>query len=84
MSPYRVCLILATVQLMTVIKDVFIGGVETRFHAVLDDLTGSGRRLELLDLNTQIMTFQSNFYIHLEKKYKSNIAGSHSDAYSGN
>lgn len=84
MSAYRVCLVLATVQLMTVIKDVFIGGVETRFHAVFDDLTGSGRRLELLDLSTQITTFQSNFYIHLEKKYKSNITGSHSDAYCGN
>lgn len=50
-ASYRVCLILATVELMAVIKDVFIGGVETGFDTVLHYLTGSGWRLELLDLN---------------------------------
>lgn len=50
-ASYRVCLILATVELMAVIKDVFIGGVETGFDTVLHYLTGSGWWLELLDLN---------------------------------
>lgn len=50
-ASYRVCLILAAVELMAVIKDVFIGGVETGFDTVLHYLTGSGWRLELLDLN---------------------------------
>lgn len=36
---------------MTVIKDVLIGGVQTSFDTVLHDLTGSGWRLKLLDLN---------------------------------
>lgn len=42
-ASYRVCLILAAVELMTVVKDVFIGGVETGFDTVLHYLTGSGR-----------------------------------------
>lgn len=48
---YRICLILAAVQLMTVVKDVLVGGIETSFDTVLDDLTGSGWGLELLDLH---------------------------------
>lgn len=51
-APYRVCLILAAVELMTVIKDVLVGGVQTGFDTILDNLTGSGWRLKLLDLNT--------------------------------
>lgn len=44
-------MILAAVQLVTVVKDVLVGGVETSFDTVLDDLTGSGWGLELLDLH---------------------------------
>lgn len=51
-ASYRVCLILAAVQLVTVIKDVLVGGVETGFDTVLHHLTGSGWRLKLLDLST--------------------------------
>lgn len=40
---------------MTVIEDVFVGGVETSFDAVFDDLTGSGWGLELLDLNKNML-----------------------------
>lgn len=50
---YRVCLVLAAVELMAVIKDVLIGGVETGFDTVLHHLTGSGWRLQLLDLERQ-------------------------------
>lgn len=51
-ASYRVCLILAAVELMAVIKDVLVGGVETGFDTILHYLTGSGWRLKLLDLNT--------------------------------
>lgn len=39
---------------MTVVEDVLVGGVEAGFDAVLHHLTGSGRRLKLLDLNTTL------------------------------
>lgn len=52
-ASYRVGLILSTVQLVAVIKDVLVGRVEAGFDTVLHNLTGSGRRLELLDLYTQ-------------------------------
>lgn len=67
-ASYRVCLILATVELMAVIKDVFIGRVETGFDTVLHYLTGSGWRLELLDLNAGIKIRQAvtNVSSHLK------------------
>lgn len=39
------------VQFMTVIKNVFVCGVQTRFHAVLHHHTGSWWTLELLYLH---------------------------------
>ena len=44
-------LVLSAVQLVAVVEDVVIRGVEAGFHAVPHHLAGSGRRLELLDLN---------------------------------
>lgn len=49
-SPYRVCLVLPTVEFMTVIEDVLISRVEAGFHAILHNLAGSGRALEFLHL----------------------------------
>lgn len=42
---YGICLVLPAVQLVTVVEDVFIGGVEAGFHAVLHYLAGTGRAL---------------------------------------
>lgn len=47
---HRVGLVLAAVELVAVVEDVFIGGVEARLHAVLHHLAGSGWALQLLDL----------------------------------
>jgi len=35
---------------MTVVKDVFVGGVQTGLHTVFNYHTGSGRILQLLHL----------------------------------
>ena len=37
---------------MTVVEDVLVGGVETRFDTVFHHLTGPGGGLKLLDLST--------------------------------
>lgn len=44
-------LVLPAVQLVVVVEDVVVGGVEAGFDTVPHHLAGSGRRLELLDLN---------------------------------
>jgi hypothetical protein len=44
-TAYRICLVLPAVELVTVVEDVFIGGVETGFDTVLHHLTGSGGTL---------------------------------------
>lgn len=44
------------VQFMTVIKNVFVCGVQTRLHAVLHNHTGSGWTLKLLYLHTHKYT----------------------------
>lgn len=45
-------LVLPTVELLAVVEDVVVRGVEAGFDAVPHHLAGSGWRLELLDLNT--------------------------------
>lgn len=50
---HRVRLVLATVQLVTVVEDVLVGGVEAGFHAVLHHLAGSWGALQLLDLGVR-------------------------------
>lgn len=47
-------LVLPVVEIMTVVENVLIGGVETRFDTVLHHLTRPGGALQLLDLNTQM------------------------------
>ena len=47
---HRVGLVLAAVELVAVVEDVFVGGVEACLHAVLHHLAGSGWALQLLDL----------------------------------
>lgn len=49
-GPHRVCLVLPTVELMTVVEDVLISRVEAGFHAILHHLAGSGWALEFLHL----------------------------------
>lgn len=49
---YRICLILSVVQIMTVVENVFVGGVEAGFYAILHHLTCPRGALEFLDLNT--------------------------------
>lgn len=49
-------LVLSTVQLVAVIKDVVICRVETGLDAVLHNLAGSGWRLQFLDLNNTVET----------------------------
>lgn len=44
--------ILATVQLLTVVEDVVVGGVETGLHTVSHNLTGSWRTLQFLNLTS--------------------------------
>lgn len=44
-------LVLPAVQLVVVVEDVVVGRVEAGFDTVPHHLAGSGRRLELLDLN---------------------------------
>lgn len=36
---YRICLIFSVVQIMTVVENVFVGGVEAGFYAILHHLT---------------------------------------------
>lgn len=43
---------LAAVELLAVVKDVVIGGVEAGFHAVPHHLAGSRRALQFLNLST--------------------------------
>lgn len=45
-------LVLSVVQLVAVVEDVVVRGVEAGFDTVPYHLAGPGRRLELLDLNT--------------------------------
>lgn len=49
---YRICLIFSVVQIMTVVENVFVGGVEAGFYAILHHLTCPRGALEFLDLNT--------------------------------
>lgn len=51
---------------MAVIEDVLVGGVKAGFDAVLHHLTGSGWRLELLDLATQAddLSLRTRFDTH--------------------
>ena len=46
-------LVLSAVQLLAVVENVVIRGVEAGLDAVPHHLAGSGWRLELLDLNTE-------------------------------
>lgn len=46
-------LVLSAVQLLAVVEDVVVCGVEAGFDAVPHHLAGSGWRLELLDLKTE-------------------------------
>lgn len=52
---YRVCLIFPVVEVMAVVENVLVGGVETGFHTVLHHLARPGGTLQLLDLNTQMI-----------------------------
>ena len=49
-TAHRVGLVLAAVELVAVVEDVLVGGVEAGLHTVLHHLTGPGGTLQLLDL----------------------------------
>lgn len=49
-STHRVGLILSTIQLVAVVENVLVCGIEAGFYAILHHLAGTGRTLELLDL----------------------------------
>lgn len=51
LATHRICLVLATVQFMTVVENVLICGVEAGFYTVLHYLAGSRRTLKLLNLH---------------------------------
>lgn len=46
-------LVLAAVELLAVVKDVVVGGVEAGFHTVSHHLAGSRRALQFLNLSTR-------------------------------
>lgn len=46
-------LVLVAVQLLAVVEDVVVGGVEAGLDTVPHHLTGSGGTLQFLDLNTR-------------------------------
>lgn len=48
----RVSLILAAVELMAVVEDVLVGGVQAGLYTVLHHLAGSRWTLQFLDLGT--------------------------------
>ena len=54
MQTYRVCLIFPVVEVMAVVENILIGGVETGFHTVLYHLACPGGTLQLLDLNINV------------------------------
>lgn len=49
---YGIRLIFSVVQIMTVVENVFVGGVEAGFYAILHHLTCPRGALEFLHLNT--------------------------------
>lgn len=51
---YRVCLIFPVVEIMAVVENVLVCGVEAGFYAVLHHLTRPGGALQLLDLNASV------------------------------
>ena len=50
---HRVRLVLPAVELMAVVEDVLVGGVEARLHAVLHDLAGTRWALQFLNLRAE-------------------------------
>lgn len=54
MQTYRVCLIFPVVEVVAVVENILVGGVETGFHAVFHDLARPGGTLQLLDLNINV------------------------------
>lgn len=50
---YRICLVFSVVQIMTVVENVLVGGVEAGFNAILHHLTRPWGALQFLDLNTR-------------------------------
>lgn len=58
---YRVRLIFPVVEIMAVVENVLVCGVEAGFDAVLHHLTRPGGALQLLDLSARkrIQTFSS-------------------------
>lgn len=51
---YRIRLIFPVVQIMAVVENVLICGVEAGFDAVFHHLTRPGGALQLLDLNASV------------------------------
>lgn len=50
---HRVRLVLPAIQLMAVVEDVLVGGVEAGFHAVLHHLARTRRALQFLNLKSR-------------------------------
>lgn len=50
---HRVCLVLPAVELMAVVEDVLVGGVEAGLHAVLHHLAGTWWALQFLNLKSR-------------------------------
>ena len=58
---YRICLVFPVVEVVAVIENVLIGGVETGFYTVLHHLARPGGTLQLLDLNTNMTQHMVEF-----------------------
>lgn len=58
---YGVCLIFPVVEVVAVVENILVGGVETGFHAVLHHLACPGGTLQLLDLNTNVTQHMVEF-----------------------
>lgn len=54
---YRVGLVLAAVQLVAVVEDILIGGVQAGLDAVSDHLAGTWRALKFLYLSRKTQRF---------------------------
>lgn len=69
---------------MAVVENVFIGGVQTGFHAVLHHLARPGGTLQLLDLNTNVTKNICLNPIHLKYTHTHTSAVSAGGYLSGN
>lgn len=64
-------MVFSAIELMAVVENVFVGGVEAGLYTVLHHLTGTRRTLKLLDLektDLQCRSFRSVDYLEINLK----------------